>query len=81
MLNFSKFQGRKLSLFVENIERVTSFLEGKLVITTNEIEQFLKGMRLLTPLFKFMSTTCINTDESYIHALALFKTIPGISWE
>jgi hypothetical protein len=52
---------------------VTSFLEQKLVIT-NEIDQFSKGMKLLTPLFKFMSTTYISTDESYLHALALFKT-------
>jgi hypothetical protein len=32
-------------------------------------------MRLLTPLFRFMSTTYNTNDESYLHALALFKTI------
>ena len=71
-LNFSKFQGRELSLFVSNITRVTKFLSDKLLPTT-EIEEFSKGVSLLTPIFKFMSITYI-TDESYQDSLACFKT-------
>ena len=72
-LNFSKFQGRELSLFISNITRVKQFINDKLV-QTHEIEKFSIGISLLTPIFKFMSVTYITDIESYQDSMQSFKT-------
>ena len=71
-LNFSKFQGRELSLFVSNISRVTDFMRDKL-FQTHEIKQFSEAISLLTLIFKFMSVTYISANESYKDSLDSFK--------
>lgn len=72
-LNFSKFQGRELSLFIEHLTRVKQFINDNLV-PTHEIQKFLSGVTLLTPIFKFMSVTYITDMESYKDSLQSFKT-------
>ena len=72
-LGFSKFQGRELSLFIANLTKVKEFINDKLVLT-HEIEKFLLGITLLTPIFKFMSITYVTCNESHKDSLQTFKT-------
>ena len=52
-LNFSKFEGDELAMFIENIPVIKQFVETQLIPTT-EITTFMKGLCLLPDLFEFM---------------------------
>jgi hypothetical protein len=72
-LNFSKFEGTELSLFVDNTGLIKDFVE-KTFIPTTEIKTFIKALCLLPEIFKFMKITYVPDMVAYESSLEQFES-------
>ena len=71
-LNFSKFKGHDLSMFVFNIDKVANFIKDNLQMT-EEIESLTKGLLLLEKLFKFLSLTYLQDTSDYLKRIEEYE--------
>ena len=73
-LNFSKFQGSELALFVSNASSVGRFLTEEF-IATEELENLCKALNLLPDIFQFLSITYISDghENSYLSQVDIFE--------
>jgi hypothetical protein len=74
-LNFSKFQGTELALFVSNASLIVKFLKERLDDTAEELKNFSEALELLPELFQFLSITYISdkTGTEYLSRVDKFE--------
>ena len=71
-INFSKFQGNDLVLFVINSPKITEFLQNSLIFT-EEIKNYCKGLSLLKKIFTFTSISYIENGTEYSQKMRTFN--------
>ena len=71
-MNFSKFEGTELSLFVENIPIICEYLE-KSFISTENLKMFTEGLRTLPMIFSFLKLSYIEDSKKYEELLVQFE--------
>ena len=71
-MNFSKFEGTELSLFVENIPLICEYLE-KSFISTENLKMFTEGLRTLPMIFSFLKLSYIEDSKKYEELLVQFE--------
>ena len=62
--SFSSFKGNELALFVLHSSKVAEFLEEK-YMSTDAISNLIGALRILPPIFKFITTSYIENKEEY----------------
>ena len=71
--NFASFLGNEIALFVGNTKLIVNFLDSNLV-QTDEVKNFIKGLKIWVRIFKFTSKTYIeDVDAIYLNKVETFE--------
>ena len=71
-LNFNKFKGHDLSMFVFKIKKVITF-SNKYLMITQEINNLLCGLDCLQDVFSFLSISYINDKNEYMEEIRRYE--------